>query len=113
MTRPQRGQLWFVRLDPTEGHEQSKTRPCLVISNNKFNHSVADLIIVVPVTSKNKHLSLHVPIDSLNSGLATDSFVMPEQIRAVSLKRFVEMVGFVQYDVLMEVEKKIKLLLDF
>ena len=27
-----RGEIWLVRLDPTEGREIRKTRPCLIVS---------------------------------------------------------------------------------
>jgi mRNA-degrading endonuclease toxin of MazEF toxin-antitoxin module len=32
MTKPSRGQIWFVDLNPIRGHEQAGKRPCLVIS---------------------------------------------------------------------------------
>lgn len=112
MNRPLRGELWLVRLDPVEGHEQAKTRPCLIISTNKFNRSAADLVIAVPITSKNKRIPLHIAIDPRESGLATKSFIMPEHIRALSVKRFVKHIGIAAHDVLLEVEEKIKLLLD-
>lgn len=113
MNRPLRGQLWFVRLDPSEGHEQAKTRPCLIISNNKFNRGAADLVIVVPLSSKNKSIPLHVVVDAGLSGLSTQSFIMPEHIRSLSVQRCVKLIGTIDKDVLSEVEEKIKILLDF
>lgn len=112
VNRPQRGQIWSVRLDPTEGREQAKTRPCLIISNNKFNRSAADLVIVVPLTSKNKDIPFHVCIVPSDSGLAIESFAMPEHIRALSIRRLVKFIGAIQHCILLEVEEKIKLLLD-
>ena len=40
-----RGQIWDVRLDPVEGSEMGKTRPCLVISNDVANHFSARVVI--------------------------------------------------------------------
>ena len=52
--QPSRGQVWFLNLDPTEGREQSGSRPALVISVNAFNQGPAGLVVVLPVTSKAK-----------------------------------------------------------
>jgi hypothetical protein len=35
MDFPKRGEIWLVSLEPTIGHEIGKTRPGLVISNNR------------------------------------------------------------------------------
>ncbi|MBI5606614.1 MAG: type II toxin-antitoxin system PemK/MazF family toxin [Deltaproteobacteria bacterium] len=32
-----RGEVWWVSLDPTQGSEIKKTRPCLVLSTNILN----------------------------------------------------------------------------
>lgn len=45
----QRGDIWFVGLDPTEGHEQRGTRPVLIVSPTPFNR-VTRTPVVVPVT---------------------------------------------------------------
>jgi mRNA interferase MazF len=35
-----RFEVYLVRLDPTEGHEIRKTRPCLIISPDEMNHHI-------------------------------------------------------------------------
>lgn len=40
MSFPQRGEIYWVNLDPTVGSEMAKTRPALIISNN-IGHSEA------------------------------------------------------------------------
>jgi mRNA interferase MazF len=45
-----RGEIYWVKLDPTFGKEINKTRPCVVISNDRQNE-YSPLIIVVPITS--------------------------------------------------------------
>lgn len=86
--KPSRGEVWFVNLDPTVGHEQAKTRPCLVISHDTFNHSPAHLHIILPMTSKNKDIPFHVPLEWLEGESETQSFVLCDQIRTVSRRRF-------------------------
>lgn len=46
---PKRGEVYWVKLDPTNGKEIKKTRPCLIISSNIVNHS--ELIVIAPITS--------------------------------------------------------------
>lgn len=45
-----RGEIWLARLDPTEGREFRKTRPCLVVSPPEI-HDHLDIVIVVPMTT--------------------------------------------------------------
>jgi mRNA interferase MazF len=45
-----RGTVVIVALDPTKGHEQKKTRHCVVVSGDRFNAALATLI-VVPISS--------------------------------------------------------------
>ena len=41
--------VFLIRLDPTEGREIRKTRPCLIISPDEMNHHI-DTVIVAPMT---------------------------------------------------------------
>ena len=45
----QRGDIFLVDLDPTEGHEQQGTRPVLVISPDAFNR-LTQVPVVLPIT---------------------------------------------------------------
>jgi mRNA interferase MazF len=112
VTKPLKGEIWLIRLDPTEGHEQSKTRPCLIISNNKFNKSAVDLVFIAPLTSKNKQIPLHVKILKQVSRLPYDSFIMPEQIRSLSTNRCIKKIGDTNETILSELQNKIKVILD-
>lgn len=94
--KPSRGEVWFVDLDPVIGHEQAKTRPCLVISDDIFNHGPADLHIILPLTSKNKNNPFRIPLEWLEGGSDIESFILCDQIRCVSRKRFKKSIlGFV------------------
>lgn len=46
-----RGDIVEVDLEPAQGSEMSKTRPCLVVSNNVANQS-SPLIMVVAITGQ-------------------------------------------------------------
>lgn len=69
-----------VNLDPTVGSEIQKTRPCLIISPNEMNYAN---VIVAPMTSKKKDYPTRVQ-------LKTDSFVVLDQIRTISVKRIMK-----------------------
>lgn len=45
--------VFLVNLDPTEGTEIKKTRPCLVISPDDLNRHI-NTLIVAPMTTKGR-----------------------------------------------------------
>lgn len=111
--KPSRGEVWFVSLDPTMEHEQAKTRPCLVVSNDTFNHGSAFLHIILPLTSKNKNHPLRVPVQWEKGGSQEESFILCDQIRTVSRQRFRGNVfGIVDEDTLGAVHYLLSILLD-
>jgi len=87
MALPSRGEVWWVNLSPTEGHEQSGSRPLLVLSHDALNHGPAELLIGVPITSNQRQLPTRVRIDPPEGGLSETSFAMCDQIRTISRGR--------------------------
>lgn len=109
-----RGEIWLVDLDPIVGREQAKRRPCLVLSADSFNQGYSGLCIVVPLTSKDKNNPLHVTVLPDEGGIVVKSFILCEQVRAVSHDRLSSHpLGFVQEKTLMRVEFILKTLLVF
>lgn len=49
MTVLKRGMVADVNLDPAQGSETGKTRPCVIVTNNVYNERVP-VIQVVPIT---------------------------------------------------------------
>jgi len=56
-----RFEVHLVRLDPTEGREIRKTRPCLIISPDEMNRHI-DTVIVAPMTTKGRAYPTRVPV---------------------------------------------------
>jgi len=108
---PSRGDVWSVNLDPAMGREQAGTRPALVVSVDKFNHGPADLIVVLPITSKDKKQPLHVRVKPPEGGLTVLSFVKCDDIRSVSKQRLKHFHGAVSAHTIAEVEGRIRILL--
>jgi len=93
--KPVRGEVWDVDLDPVRGHEQRKKRPALIVSVDQFNLGPSGLVIVVPITSKDKRIRSQVAIEAGAGGLETRSFAKCEAVRSVSLERLGRRYGVV------------------
>jgi len=78
-----RGDVWWVSLDPTQGSEIKKTRPCVVLTHNTLNH-LRHTVVVVPLsTAAQPHPPITIPITFQGSpGVA-----VIDQIRAVAKHR--------------------------
>ena len=89
MAEPSRGEIWLVDLNPVCGHEQAGRRPALVVSVDGFNHGPAGLVIVIPITTKDKGIPLHVGVFPPEGGLNEQSFIKCEDVRSVAKERLV------------------------
>lgn len=113
MTGPFRGEIWSADLDPTRGREQAGKRPVLVVSTNRFNEGPAELVVVLPITSKAKGIPWHVLLSAGGgTGLRTDSYAMVEAIRCVSRERLAKRLGDAPATAIGEVEKRLRILLE-
>jgi|SRR6266545_3110251 len=107
----QRGEVWQVNLNPSQGHEQSGIRPALVVSVNAFNNGPADLVVLLPITSVGKGIPFHVELKPPEGGLRLRSFIKCEEIRCVSKGRLAKRLGQVSDTTMAAVEDRIKIVL--
>ena len=112
MTTLLRGEVWLVNFDPTRGREHAGKRPALVVSTSGFNKSPAELVVVIPITSKDKKIPWHVLIQPPEGGTKTKSFIMCEAVRSITKERMVERWGNVSTTILQEVDDRLRILLD-
>jgi len=78
-----RGDIYLVSLDPSQGHEQYGSRPVLIVSPTAFN-AATKLPIVCPITSGGefaRRIGFAVPI----SGIATTGVIRCDQPRVLDL----------------------------
>ncbi len=81
-----RGEIRWAQLDPIVGHEQSGTRPVLILSANVFNDRSGTVIAVALTSSPPKAgFPLHLSLPA--EGLPKPSWVKIGQIRTLSVER--------------------------
>lgn len=80
--------VWLVRLDPTEGREIRKTRPCLILSPDEMNRHF-DTVLVAPMTTKGEDYPTRVPVRFQGK----DGRIVFDQMRAVDAQRLVRRLG--------------------
>lgn len=80
--------VYLVTLDPTQGHEIRKTRPCTVISPDEMNRHIGT-VIIAPMTTKGR--SYPTRIDCSFQG--KQGQVVLDQIRTVDKSRLVKRLG--------------------
>ena len=111
-TDPIRGEVWFVDLDPVRGREQSGLRPALVLSVDVFNQGPAELVVVVPITSRRKNIRWHVEVVPPDGGLTVVSFIKCEDVRSISKDRLVKWAGLAKQSTIDAVADRMRILLD-
>jgi len=109
---PSRGEIWLVNLNPTRGHEQSGTRPVVVLSVDAFNHGPAGLVVFVPATTRNKGIRSHVRVQPTATGFKEESFVKCEEVRCISKERFIRPMGTVDPLRMDEIGRTVSIILD-
>jgi mRNA interferase MazF len=79
-----RGDIWWVSLDPTQGSEIKKTRPCVVITHNTLN-KLRKTVVVVPLSTA---VTAHPPVTVSVTCEKRAAVAVIDQIRAVTRHRF-------------------------
>lgn len=112
MTGPRRGEVWFGDLGVQRPYEQAGLRPVVIVSSDDFNSRPLGLVVVVPLTTRERDLPYRVPVDPPEGGLARRSFVLCEAIRSVSHARLERLVGSLHSDTMAEVDRHLGCILD-
>lgn len=114
---PLKGEVWEVNLDPAQGHEQAKTRPCVVISNDLMNTKMG-LSIVVPFTGTAWHTKSGKLSPALievlppDGGLTKPSYSMAFQVRTVSHSCFTKKLGTLTASKLLDIVRSVQQIVD-
>ncbi len=88
------GDIFLVNLNPIKGHEQSGTRPVIVLQNNILNKNL-NTVIVIPVTSnlaaKGKMTTYFLSKEI--SKLDLNSVALLFQIRTIDKNRLIKKIS--------------------
>lgn len=103
----------MVDFSPSIGREIKKLHPALVISADELNKSPWGLIIVCPITTsrRKKPFRLHVEVKSPEGGLKNNSIIRCDQIKSVSVERFLKPSGAIEDATMEKVEYIVKKIL--
>ena len=84
-----RHEIHWCRLDPIEGREMAKPRPCVIVSRDELNAHLSTVVICPVTSSLHPQWRTRLPIrcDARNAEIC------PDQIRTVSKSRLGPKIG--------------------
>ena len=111
-TEPRRGEVWLVSFGAARPGEPGKNRPAVVISSDSLGTgTVADLIVVVPLSSSSASSVLRPEIQNID-GVDRPSRAICRSIRGVARSRLLRRLGVLAPTALNEVERALTLILE-
>lgn len=78
-----RGDVWWVSLNPTQGAEIKKTRPCVVLTHDTLNQLRRTVVVIPLSTAAKPHPPITVPVTCQGQ----PAVAVIDQIRAVAKHR--------------------------
>lgn len=111
----QRGEIYFVNLNPVKGREQAGERPVLVLSSNVINR--LPLVVTVVVGTKGSNIQRDYPtnvrVSLEESGLSPETVFLCFQVHSIDSKRFPKkMAGQLSRSKMLDVESAVRYCLD-
>ncbi len=85
-----RGEVWLAALDPTQGSEIRKTRPCLVVSPPEL-HDHLRTVTVAPMTTASRPAPFRVRVTFDGK----QGLILLDQIRTLDKGRLIRKLGAV------------------
>ncbi|WP_373539371.1 type II toxin-antitoxin system PemK/MazF family toxin [Chamaesiphon sp.] len=109
----QRGEIRWVKLDPTIGAEIQKTRSCFILQNDTMNQH-GQLTIAIPFRPGTKQAPYVVNVEaSSNNGLDKDRFLDVAQIRAIDGQRVLGLVGILENNYWQQIQEALAIVCGF
>jgi len=108
-----KGEIRWVKLDPTMGAEAQKTRACLIIQSDVIN-KYGLLTIVMPLMRGQRNAPYVVNIKATTeNGLDCDRYLDVAQIRSVAYERVLGKIGILENDYWKQIRLSLDIVLDF
>lgn len=99
-----RGEVWWVRFDPSVGGEIQKTRPAIILSSDRSNRNL-NRVQVVPLTSKVERL---YPSEAFVTLEGKKAKALADQLTTVSKLRVANLIGKLSDSDMQAVESVVK-----
>jgi len=109
--KPLRGMVVEVSLDPVVGHEQGRSRPCVVVQNDSGNR-FSSTTVIVPLTDAahiKRAFSVYVLVKAGDGGTKKDCYALCDQIRTVDQQRFRGIYGTLSPETMQEIDKALQI----
>lgn len=108
------GSIWKINLDPTIGSEMKKSRPCLILNNDKIGKLA--LKVIAPITDFKEHYAFVPWMVSIEptkeNGLSKKSTIDLFQVRSLSKQRLGEKLGTVPNDILIQCKQSLDIVFE-
>jgi mRNA interferase MazF len=105
--------LWLTDFGEPYPGEPASHRPALIIGPPDSFGPQFPFVIVLPLTTTHRGLSIHVEVEANEeTGLDDTSYVQCELIRSINRRRLLHHLGTVSLDVSERVDETVKTLLD-
>lgn len=95
--------VYLINLDPTNGSEYKKTRPCLIVSPDVMNKHL-NTVMIAPMTTKSHPYPTRVYLKFNNK----NAYICLDQIRTVDKRRFIKKIGEISQPISKKVKAVIK-----
>lgn len=92
-----RFEIWLVQLDPIQGYEIKKKRPCVVVSPDEM--ATLRTVIVAPMTSK----GFSYPTRIQYTFQGKKGLILLDQLRTVDKSRLIQRVGLISQNSQIEI----------
>jgi mRNA interferase MazF len=99
-------------MHPERVRHSRGVRPAIVVSSDGLNEGRSGVIMVVPLTTTRRDLASHIEIESGESGLEVTSYAKCEDLNSVSVEHIVHRQGVAGPEVLFNIGRVLKFLLD-
>ena len=109
---PGRGDIWLVDLGTPVGREQAGRRPAVVLSSDLMNQGPAEVIIVVPCTTRSRAVPSQIELDPADSGLDEVSYARCEDVKSVSRHRLIVRLGAASPEAMFRISHGLRMLLE-
>ena len=110
--RLERGTVALLNLNPTLGHEQRGTRPCVIVSAPEVSADQRfPLIAIIPISGTPGEGALYPALMPGRSGLRKHSHALSDQVRSVDKRRIERLFGRVLPEELAAIDSGLALFL--